>query len=217
MELLSHLLRTDPASPRLTVYNETTGARLDFSAITLDNWAAKVGNMLLEELDLDEDSTIAIDLPVSWQTAVIVLGALATNIEVKFGAGPADAVFTSTDRFEHNEGNGDVIVVSDDPFGRGVVESGGELPRGTIDFGPTVRFYGDQFFHPTRTLTEIIGTTDAQPGARALSAGWSDTESFNTQVLHPLSVGGSAVVVAGLADTERLDQIAAAEKVDVRL
>ncbi|HHU67066.1 MAG TPA: TIGR03089 family protein, partial [Corynebacterium sp.] len=36
MELLAHLLRTDPSTPRLTVYNESTGARLDFSAVTLD-------------------------------------------------------------------------------------------------------------------------------------------------------------------------------------
>src|SRR5699024_6134422 len=158
-ELLSHLLASDPASPRLTVYNENTGARLDFSAITLDNWASKVGNMLLEELDLDEDSTIAVDLPVSWQAAVIVLGAYAAEVQVTFGGGDADVVFTSPDRFGANEGTGDIVLVSEDPFGRGVVESGGELPRGAIDFGPTVRFYGDQFFHPTRTLPEIVGDT----------------------------------------------------------
>lgn len=217
MELLSHLLRTDPASPRLTVYNENTGARLDFSAVTLDNWASKVGNMLLEELDLDEDATIVIDLPVSWQAAVIVLGALAANINVSFGPGEADTVFTSPDRFETHKDNGDVVLVSDDPFGRGIVESGGELPKGAIDFGPTVRFYGDQFFNPTRTLSEIVGDVGATPNARVLSTGWSDEESFKYQVLAPLAAGGSAVVVAGLADTDRLDQIAQSEKVTERL
>lgn len=217
MELLSHLLSTDPASPRLTVYNENTGARLDFSAITLDNWASKVGNMLLEELDLDEDSTIAIDLPVSWQAAVIVFGALATNIDVIFGSAEADAVFTSPDRFEANSSNGDVILVSDDPFGRGVVESGGDLPEGAVDFGPTVRFYGDQFFNPTRALPDIVDATGVTPKARVLSTGWSDWASFTSQVLAPLAAGGSAVVVAGLADTVRLDQIAENEKVTERL
>lgn len=217
MELLSHLLKSDPAAPRLTVYNENTGARLDFSAITLDNWASKVGNMLLEELDLDEDSTIAIDLPISWQAAVIMLGALAADVNVVFGAHGADAVFTSPDRFSTNRDNGDVVLVSDDPFGRGVVESGGELPRGAIDFGPTVRFYGDQFFNPTRTLSEIVGATDATPGARVLSTGWSDKDSFMRTVLMPLAVGGSVVVVSGLADTERLDQIAQSEKVTARI
>ena len=46
MELLAHLLHADAASPRLTVYNETTGARMDFSGQTLDNWVAKIANML---------------------------------------------------------------------------------------------------------------------------------------------------------------------------
>lgn len=217
MELLSHLLKSDPASPRLTVYNENTGARLDFSAITLDNWASKVGNMLLEELDLDEDSTIAIDLPVSWQAAVVVLGALATEVKVIFGAQEADAIFTSPDRFTTNRDNGDVVLVSDDPFGRGVVESGGELPRGAIDFGPTVRFYGDQFFNPTRALPDIVGVTDATPGTRLLSTGWTDMDSFTRNVLAPLAVGGSVVVISGLADTQRLEQIAQSEKVTGRV
>lgn len=220
MELLSHLLALDPASPRLTVYNETTGARLDFSAITLDNWASKVGNMLLDELDLEEGSTIAIDLPVSWQAAVIVLGALATAVEVEFVSGSADdadVVFTSLDRYKPYEGHSDVLLVSEDPFGRGIVESGGELPNGAIDFGPTVRFYGDQFFNPTRALPEIIKQSDIPVGARVLATGWSDIASFNHQVLEPLAVGGSAVIVTGLTDTERLDQIAANEKTNHRI
>lgn len=219
MELLSHLLALDPASPRLTVYNETTGARLDFSAITLDNWASKVGNMLLDELDLEEGSTIAIDLPVSWQAAVIVLGALATGVEADFVSGETDAdvIFTSLDRYKPYEAHSDVLLVSDDPFGRGIVESGGELPNGAIDFGPTVRFYGDQFFNPTPALPQIVERTDIPTGARVLSTGWSDTKSFNHQVLEPLAVGGSTVIVTGLADTDRLDQIAINEKTNHRI
>ncbi len=219
MELLSHLLALDPASPRLTVYNETTGARLDFSAITLDNWASKVGNMLLDELDLEEGSTIAIDLPVSWQAAVIMLGALATGVEADFVSGETDAdvIFTSLDRYKPYEAHSDVLLVSDDPFGRGIVESGGELPNDAIDFGPTVRFYGDQFFNPTPALPQIVERTDIPTGARVLATGWSDTKSFNHQVLEPLAVGGSTVIVTGLADTDRLDQIAINEKTNHRI
>ena len=66
MDLLAKILASDPTTPRLTVYDENTGARLDFSGITLDNWAAKVANMLIEELDLTEDSLISIDLPPGW-------------------------------------------------------------------------------------------------------------------------------------------------------
>ncbi|ANE03393.1 TIGR03089 family protein [Corynebacterium crudilactis] len=220
MELLSHLFALDPATPRLTVYNETTGARLDFSAITLDNWASKVGNMLLDELDLEEGSTIAVDLPVSWQASVIVLGALAAGVEVEFTNGittEADAVFTSLDRYKSYEEHSDVLLVSEDPFGRGIVESGGDLPQGAIDFGPTVRFYGDQFFNPTRALPEIVTSSAIPAGARILATGWSDFEGFKQQVLEPLSVGGSAVIVAGLTDQERLEHIAANEKVTHRI
>ena len=89
MELLAHLLNADAATPRLTVYNESTGARMDFSAQTLDNWVAKIANMLEEELDLEADSTIAIDLPSSWQAAVVALGALASGPSYSFGESAA--------------------------------------------------------------------------------------------------------------------------------
>ena len=49
MELLAHL---SPTEPRVTVYNEALGSRVEFSALTLTNWAAKVANMLREECDL---------------------------------------------------------------------------------------------------------------------------------------------------------------------
>ena len=101
MNLLSHLLEADAAKPRLTVYDEATDSRLDFSAVTLDNWAAKVGNMLIEEFDLDEDSRIAIDLPVSWQAVTIALGALAAHVDFTFGTtDDADVLFCSPDRVD---------------------------------------------------------------------------------------------------------------------
>lgn len=217
MELLAHLLTTDPAAPRLTVYNETTGARLDFSAQTLDNWAAKVGNMLLEELDLESGSAIVLDLPVSWQAAAIVLGALAAD--VRWSLGPeedADVVFTSPSSYANWENSSaDVVLVTDDPFGRGVVETGGSLPGGAIDFGPTVRFYGDQFYGPAPALVDVVATS--APPERVLSTGWTTAEGLVRAVLEPLSAGGSAVVVSGLVDAGRLDAIAKAEKVTVRL
>lgn len=218
MELLVHLLNADPAAPRLTVYNESTGARLDFSAQTLDNWAAKVGNMLLEELDLDSSSTILLDLPVGWQSVAIVLGALAAEVDWELGSsGDADVVFTSPASYEEWADTGaDVVLVTEDPFGRGVVETGGTLPAGAIDFGPTVRFYGDQFFGPAPSLRDVVVTS--APAERVLSTGWTTAEGLVKSVLEPLSAGGSAVVVSGgLVDADRLDAIATAEKATVRL
>ncbi|MDR7328682.1 TIGR03089 family protein [Corynebacterium guangdongense] len=216
MRFFAHLLSADPASPRLTVYDESTGARMDFSAQTLDNWTSKIANMLEQELDLTEGSTIAVDMPVSWQAAVTVFGALAIGIEVEFTSEPGEqqAVFTVPDRFEAWANRGvDVLLVSADPFGRGIEESGGTLPVGALDFGPVVRFYGDQFFGESHALPELV---DAGEKHRLLSTGWSDRASFEATVLAPLAAGGSAVVVAGVASAERLEEIAASEKVSAR-
>ncbi|WP_412099245.1 TIGR03089 family protein [Corynebacterium aurimucosum] len=231
MELLQHLLSADASAPRLSVYNEADGTRMDFSAQTLENWTSKIANMLLEELDLepDTDSRILIDLPVSWQAAVIALGALAAGIpfDITDGAAAAEptpddiaVVFTSPEAYlEANAGSAsaplvDTVLVTQDPFGRGVVESGGELPLGTIDFGPTVRFYGDHFYGSTTPLPELFPTD--MGAERVLSPGWSDTASFQRAVLEPLAAGGSAVIVAGLCSADRLEEIAANEKVTVR-
>ena len=231
MELLQHLLSADASAPRLSVYNEADGTRMDFSAQTLENWTSKIANMLLEELDLEPgtDSRILIDLPVSWQAAVIALGALAAGIPFDMTDGAAAAeptpddiavVFTSPEAYlEANAGSAstplvDTVLVTQDPFGRGVVESGGELPLGTIDFGPTVLFYGDHFYGSTTPLPELFPT---DLGAeRVLSQGWTDTASFQRAVLEPLAAGGSAVIVAGLCSADRLEDIAANEKVTVR-
>ncbi|MBP3088717.1 TIGR03089 family protein [Corynebacterium sp. sy017] len=215
MKLLSELLADDPATPRLSVYDETIGTRLDFSATTLDNWAAKVANMLLDELDLEPGAKIAVALPPGWQSTVIVLGALAANIDYSFDPAHAAVLFTDISRIaagEFSDFEGDICALSDDPLGRGVEELGLELPTGIIDFAPTVRFYGDAFTTDERLLRECVATT-FQPKSRVLGTGWTSMSDFEHQVLQPLAVGGSSVIVRGLADTQRLAEIATVEKV----
>ena len=211
--MLAPLLHTDPSSPRLTVYDDSRGVRMDFSAQTLDNWASKVANMLDDEFDLAPDGNVAIDLPVSWQAAVIAIGtynSLRTPLIDASGTPSPDVIFTTLESAARWEEVPDCVVVSDDPFGRGVVEAGGELPVGTIDFGPTVRFYGDAYFGHSPQLH-----TFTEPGIgaeRYLVQNWHSTEEFTTSVLAPIAAGGSVVVVAGLVSAERLQEIAEAEK-----
>lgn len=224
MELLRTILSSDPATPRLTVYNESTGARLDFSAQTLDNWAAKVANMLREELDLEQGSLISLDLPASWQCVAIVLGAMAAGIDVEFcpiEQAQGAVAFIDSERIDAAPTfSGDVVLVTQDPFGRGVVECGGIVPDGMIDFGPTVRFYGDQFFEPGTRIEESVdkqALAAITPGARALSTGWTTLTEMERTVLAPLAAVGSAVVVTGVASDQRLDAIGRAEKATIRL
>lgn len=240
MSLLAPLVATDPARPRLTVYDETAGTRMEFSGVTLDNWANKIANMLVEEFDLapGDAATLLVDLPLSWQAAVIPIGIHAacltptittsatssTSSAELAGTGPdglaspagtRTIVFTTAERSEHyaTAGFPDVIAVSDDPFGRGVVESGGALPTGVVDFGPTVRFYGDQYFGDSPDLRSWLNGNRAGSGERILIPGWSDRVEFDSQVMAPLAAGGSVVLVTGMASTERIAQIVEAEKV----
>lgn len=209
MKLLRHLLAADPASPRLTFYDETTGARLDFSATTLDNWASKVANMLEEEFDLEPGARIGIDLPSAWQAVAITLGALAARMTPVFGNDDADILFCAFGTSPADAPD-DVVMVTNDPFGRGVAELGFELPNGCVDFGPTVRFYGDQYFGDSPALSDVV--TPMAATERVLTPmprTWNDMER---NVLAPLAAGGSVVTVAGLADTTRLARIAEIEK-----
>ena len=215
--MLSPLLRTDPASPRLTVYDDARGARMEFSAQTLDNWASKVANLLDEEFELDADAPIAIDLPTSWQSAVIALGAYNSGRTVRFAPELlADAtpttIFTTVDNAARWAEVPDCVVVSDDSFGRGVVEAGGELPFGTVDFGPTVRFYGDQYFGASPELTEFA-TPDLGP-ARYWVPGWRTAAEFRDFVLAPLAAGGSVCASAGPISADRREEIMDTEKIE---
>ncbi len=223
MSLLTPLLSADPAAPRLTVYDDARGIRMDFSAQTLDNWANKVANMLDEEFDLAPGAGPFIDLPVSWQQAVIAIGTINASRTPLFDdsshpspandtATDTDLVFTTVEGAERWSTVPDCVVVSDDPFGRGVVEAGGELPVGAVDFGPTVRFYGDHYFGDSPKLSRFADP-DYDP-VRYLAQEWHDFDGFRSSVLAPLAAGGSVVVVAGLVSAERLSEIAGIEKVE---
>ncbi|MCS4491492.1 TIGR03089 family protein [Corynebacterium sp. ES2715-CONJ3] len=223
MPLLSPLITANPAIPRLSTYDETTGARLDFSAQTLDNWANKVANMLIDELDLNESETIGIALPSTWQAVCIALGSITASIPYRFldphepFADPdaADVIFAPPRSFSA-EFDGDIVLVTNDPFGRGVKEIGSDLPEGAIDFGPTVRYHGDSFSQPSPDLKTLAHHTIPHE-ARVLSRGWKDAEGFNQAILSPFAALGSVVLINGLVSAERLAHIRESEKVSLDL
>ena len=213
---MAPLLASDAASPRLTTY--TDAGRMELSAETVANWAAKGGNLMIGELGLGPGDVVAVDAPADWMPAVLVLGCWRAGVAVCSPDSPAfDAAATllTTDADAHPDFGGEVLLLSTDPFGRGVAESGGQLPPGAIDFGPTVRFYGDDYFGQTTPLPELY--PDSGSASRLLSTGWHDKDTFTTGVLHPLAAGGSAVVVSGLTTTERLQKIAENENTTARL
>jgi uncharacterized protein (TIGR03089 family) len=80
--LLTLALDRSPAAPLITWYDDDTGERVELSATTLDNWVAKTANLLQDEFDVGPGSTVAVVLPVHWQTAVVLLAAWSCGAAV---------------------------------------------------------------------------------------------------------------------------------------
>lgn len=84
MDLLRAALKHDPSAPRLTVYVDSsdprTSSRMEFSTITLDNWASKLGNYFLDEAMMEPGDSVAVAMPARWQTAAVILGAVRAGI-----------------------------------------------------------------------------------------------------------------------------------------
>ncbi len=76
------MLRADPVGPRITYYDDATGERIELSAVTLANWAAKTGNLLRDELGGGPASRVAVLLPAHWQTAAVLFGVWWIGAEV---------------------------------------------------------------------------------------------------------------------------------------
>src|SRR5215212_9865168 len=80
--LLADARQRDPARPLATHYDDATGERVELSATTLANWVAKTANLLQDEFDVALGSTVAVSLPVHWQTAAVLLAAWSCGATV---------------------------------------------------------------------------------------------------------------------------------------
>jgi uncharacterized protein (TIGR03089 family) len=210
--ILDPMLRADPVGPRITYYDDATGERIELSAVTLANWAAKTGNLLRDELGAGPASRIAILLPAHWQTAAVLFGVWWIGAEaVLEAAGPADLALCTAERLDEADSTvsgGEVAVLSLDPFGRPAPD----LPIGVTDYATAVRVHGDQIVperHPGpplagRSVDEILADCESSAAARELtgsdrvlsSALWTRPGELVDGLLSILAVGASLVQVA---------------------
>ncbi|MFV8317426.1 TIGR03089 family protein [Mycobacterium sp. 23] len=224
--ILDPLLRADPVGPRITYYDDSTGERIELSAVTLANWAAKTANLLRDELGAGPGSRVAVLLPAHWQTAAVLFGVWWIGAEAVLD-GPADIALCTLDRLDEADGRvagGEVAVLSLDPFGRPVPD----LPIGVTDYATAVRVHGDQIVPEPAPGPALAGQSAAQlvaacvqsaamqgltPGDRVLStATWDRPEKLVDGLLAVLSVGGSLVQVAN-PDAAALQRRVEMEKV----
>jgi uncharacterized protein (TIGR03089 family) len=212
--ILDPMLRADPVGPRITYYDDATGERIELSAVTLANWAAKTGNLLRDELGAGPASRIAVFLPAHWQTAAVLFGVWWIGADALLGGGPdIDIALCTAERLDEAlditaTGAGEVAVLSLDAFGRPATD----LPVGVTDYATAVRVHGDQIVaerHPGpalagRSVDQVLAACLKAAAARALTASdrvlstasWDTPDDVIDGLLSVLAVGGSLVHVA---------------------
>jgi uncharacterized protein (TIGR03089 family) len=209
--ILDPMLRADPVGPRITYYDDATGERIELSAVTLANWAAKTGNLLRDELGAGPASRVAVLLPAHWQTAAVLFGVWWIGADVLLGGGPdIDVALCTAERLDEADATGaaEVAVLSLDAFGRPVPD----LPIGVTDYATAVRVHGDQIVpeqHPGpalagRSVEQVLAACQKAATATALTASdrvlstasWDTPDDVIDGLLSVLAVGGSLVYVA---------------------
>ncbi|MGH3675543.1 MAG: TIGR03089 family protein [Mycobacterium sp.] len=209
--VLDPLLSRDPVGPRITYYDDASGERIELSAVTLANWAAKTGNLLRDELGAGPDSRVAVLLPAHWQTAAVLFGVWYIGAEVVLGPAEADVALCTADRLADADaavGPGEVAALSLDPFGKPVAD----LPVGVTDYATSVRLHGDQITPerqpgPALDGQSVIDVLAAAQGSAAAqgftaddrvlsTAGWHTADELIDNFLAVLAAGASLVLVA---------------------
>ncbi|MGH8883383.1 MAG: TIGR03089 family protein [Stackebrandtia sp.] len=222
--VLAPILEREPAAPRITWYDDATGARIELSGVTLANWAAKTANLVRDEFGLTPGARVAVLLPAHWQTAGVLLGCWWAGTEVVLQPDPdAELVFAAADRLAETEDAPEVAALSLDPMGAPVRD----LPIGVTDYSTAVRVHGDQFLPGgTGAALEGMSVHETLTAARKSAAqqGFSDTDrvlsgaSWDTadelvdRFIAVLVAGASLVQVSNLdpalqdrrVDTERI-------------
>ncbi|WP_054815114.1 TIGR03089 family protein [Nocardia arizonensis] len=161
--VLDPILAREPAAPRVTYYDDGTGARIELSGLTLANWAAKTGNLVRDEFGLTPGARVAVLLPAHWQTAAVLLGCWWAGTEVVLRPDPhADLALVTPDRLDEADGVPEVAALSLDAMGTPVRD----LPVGVTDFATAVRVHGDQF-HPGGAGVALDGAPVAEVLAEA--------------------------------------------------
>ncbi|MDN5859055.1 MAG: TIGR03089 family protein [Pseudonocardia sp.] len=230
--LLGPVLRgPGSARPLLTYYDATSGERIELSGVTTANWAAKAANLLRDECDVEPGDRVAVLLPAHWQTATVLLAVWSCGAEVVADPFGAAAVLCDSHRLDLalSADAAAVVALSLDAFGKGL----DGLPSGVLDFATEVRLHGDEFvpWEPVAGSARALGGENVDrvletAGARAATLGigagdrvlstldWADR--LVDGLLAPLAAGASLVQVR-CADPDRLERIAASERVTVRL
>lgn len=224
--ILDPLLAADPAGPRITYYDDATGERIELSAVTMANWAAKTANLLRDEMGAGPGTRVAVLLPAHWQTAAALFGIWWIGSEVVLD-GDADMALCTRDRLDEADdavSGGEVAVLSLDPFGKPAPD----LPIGVTDYATAVRVHGDQIVPERvpgpalagRSVSEVLEAARNSAAAQGFtaddrvlsSAAWATPDELVANLIAVYAAGASLVQVAN-PDVDAQERRRTTEKV----
>ncbi|TCC03604.1 TIGR03089 family protein [Kribbella soli] len=215
-ELFAAAVRRDGGAPLLTYYDDTTGERIELSAVTTANWVAKTANLLVDEYDLETGETVAIGLPPHWLGVVWALSTWSVGASLTSGTGTL--AITGPDF--PIRGERETVASALLPLGGRFREP---LPDGIQDYGAEVYNHPDVFVPfdpPTPTspayddLTHeaLIGT--AEPVSDRILVTRTLTDRDGLALLVGVISGGGSIVLCRNLDATKLERRVTDEKVD---
>jgi uncharacterized protein (TIGR03089 family) len=145
--VLADLLRSDPARPRITFYEDTPGPtqgeRIELSGKVVANWISKAGNALQDEFDLGVGATVRLALPPHWRALywAFAVWSVGGTVDCSGGQTP-DLLICDDDTTAALPQSGDVVLVTLAALAR---VHPGPVPPGAMDEAREIATYADQF------------------------------------------------------------------------
>lgn len=162
-----NLTTAEPGVPWVTYYQPDSGARVELSRATFDNWVAKAAGLLADECDVEAGSTVLLDLEPHWLLPVWAwaswsLGAKVTlpdtdgekeqnPVDVWITDDPSHADPTHADP-SYRSGSATVVLSSRHPLGLPASQPAAQsttqpgsapYPSGVVDALADIRAYPD--------------------------------------------------------------------------
>jgi uncharacterized protein (TIGR03089 family) len=163
--VLADILRSDPARPRVTFYEDTPGPthgeRIELSGKVMNNWISKAGNALQDEYDLGPGSIIRLALPPHWRALywAFAVWSVGGTVDCAGDAVPDLLISDDPDLAATLEPTpNDVVLVTLAALAR---FHPGRVPADAMDEARELATYGDQF----------VARTDPTPDDLALISG----------------------------------------------
>jgi uncharacterized protein (TIGR03089 family) len=142
------MLRSDPARPRVTFYEDTPGPthgeRIELSGKVLTNWISKAGNALQDEFDLGPGSVVRLALPPHWRALYWAFAVWSVGGTVDLAGVKADLLICDDPQLAASgqPPATDVVLVTLPALAR---IHPGTVPTGAMDEARDLATYGDQF------------------------------------------------------------------------